>query len=120
MIQDPGTRHNRLIQHTRCHLQDIHDNGFGSHPPLDFLLRRLVGVCVADGRGEEDLGENGYGGGDESCEEREEEDRRSERGERWEYESFFYVLDSLWAERLPQRPGRDTDPCDQQLRGVRS
>lgn len=63
--------------------------------------------------------ENGYGGGDESCEEGENEDRRSKRGERGEYKSFFHILDSLWAERLPQRPGGNADPCNQQLYGLK-
>jgi hypothetical protein len=111
-VHDPGTRHNGLIQHTRGHLQEIDDPGFGSHGLLEFPLRRFVWGRVADGSGEDDLGEGGHDGGDERCEEREEEDRRYDRGERWEHEPFFDVFDSLWPEHLPQRPCRDTDPCD--------
>lgn len=119
MVQDPGTRDDRLIQHTRCHLQEIHDPGFGSRGLLDLPFRRFLWGGVANGCGEEDLGNGGYGGGDERCKEREEKDWRGKRGEGWEYESFCEVLDFVWAERLPQRPGGDTDPGDQQLYGVR-
>ena len=63
-----------------------------------------------DGRGEEELRENGRGGG----EEREDEDGRDDR---WERKPFLNVLGPLWAECPPQRPSWDEDPRNQELNG---
>ena len=101
-VQDPGTQDNHLVQHTRRHLQEIHDPGSGSHSPLKFELRQFICGYVTDGCWEEDLGENGHDGGDGCGEEREEEDGRGDYGERSGYKPFFDVPDILWAERLPQ------------------
>ena len=119
MVQDPSTRNNCLIHHTRRHLQEIQDPGPSPQGPLKFSLRQFIRRRVSNGCGEGDLGENGHGGGGECCEEGEEEDGRGDHGERWEYEPVFGVLGILRTECLPKRPGRDTGPGNQQLCGVK-